>query len=267
MDVWSLGCVFSVVATFVVLGPVGILQYEEARRMVVTQLDRQEHPNVVAQDGFHDGENALPMIRDWHLYLKSSVRKTDKWTEKVLDLVDNCMLLGDPHQRLSARKIRVRLGEIVSKDAAPSSSCPPSIEKILEDIDWEQMDSASSAEKHTNSCRSDSPDVVPSIAPGQSSRSGSRQSFPLTSNRAQPSQSKPRRSRVYELQRSHGRGSRANSVSSTTSSTSRLERRRIAFPDQHLQVSAPRPPRSPVSPSALAGVTEIEDFGPVQNMF
>src|SRR4051812_39558627 len=74
-DVWSLGCVFSEVATWLILGRMGVSRYRKVRQ--------QES----GRDDFHDGYSVKPIVTAWHHYLLSICRRSDPYTWKVLDLV------------------------------------------------------------------------------------------------------------------------------------------------------------------------------------
>ncbi|KAH7324079.1 kinase-like domain-containing protein [Rhexocercosporidium sp. MPI-PUGE-AT-0058] len=112
IDIWSLGCVFSIAATWVALGHQGILQYAELRREAVRkyQQDLQDRTDTSADttathDCFHDEHVVLQAVTSWHKTLRMILRKTDTVTSLVLDLVDTHMLLGDPTKRLSAGRL------------------------------------------------------------------------------------------------------------------------------------------------------------------
>jgi serine/threonine protein kinase len=127
IDMWSLGCVFSMAATWVVMGYDGVRQYQSVREKALGNLLRtiqeDEHPLLVSQhltakakpeklDCFHDGTGALSEVTGWHALLKNSTRRTDPITKSVLDLVDDEMLLRDPHQRISSKRLCEQLKRI-----------------------------------------------------------------------------------------------------------------------------------------------------------
>jgi hypothetical protein len=116
VDTWSLGCVLSLAATWIVFGYQGIHQYERLRadafRKVLKAARRSSgpDPNVkpnhpLAQfskanieqeyDYFHDGERVLPEVTQWHAVLSVSVRTNDSLTPKILDVIDKQMLRTD----------------------------------------------------------------------------------------------------------------------------------------------------------------------------
>jgi hypothetical protein len=88
-DVWSLGCVLSVAATFVVLGSQGVRLYQSLR---TTAIARLKNSTTTAGDSFHDGSNVLGCVLEWHRYLRSIRRCSDLFTRHVLDMIDEMML-------------------------------------------------------------------------------------------------------------------------------------------------------------------------------
>ncbi|KAJ9151119.1 Protein kinase domain-containing protein [Pleurostoma richardsiae] len=128
IDVWSLGCVFSEAATFVVTGSQGVLQFERVRHIAI-----RDHCNATG-DAFHDKRNVLAEVREWHEFLRCAVRNTDMFTVAVLDLVDKHMLV--PHsQRWNAKEVCNKLQDILETSDTPARLVPQSIETMLEEID------------------------------------------------------------------------------------------------------------------------------------
>ena len=118
IDTWSFGCVLSITATWVVLGFQGILQFERLRERAIAGLrslhkidERVDTPK--SDNAFHDGRVALPAVRNWHNYLRSVMRKSDTISGRVLDLVDERMLLEDPNSRLTSSDLCEKLQEIL----------------------------------------------------------------------------------------------------------------------------------------------------------
>ncbi|KAG4441125.1 hypothetical protein IFR05_003415 [Cadophora sp. M221] len=122
IDIWSLGCVFSIAATWVALGHQGILQYAELRRGAVRKYQEESQIRAdgsadtpTTHDCFHNEHVVLPAVTSWHKTLRMILRNTDTITSLVLDLVDAHMLLGDPTKRLSAEILCVQLKDILEK--------------------------------------------------------------------------------------------------------------------------------------------------------
>ncbi|KAF2400193.1 hypothetical protein EJ06DRAFT_420275 [Trichodelitschia bisporula] len=120
IDVWSLGCVFSVAATWIVLGFQGINQFETLRSLAIEKIQKlrklqsgKANDNLCI-DGFHNGISVLPEIKEWHIFLRQSMRRTDEITGQVLDLVDRYMLVSVPDDRIHAKDLVVALDDILS---------------------------------------------------------------------------------------------------------------------------------------------------------
>ncbi|CAO2655474.1 Nn.00g105380.m01.CDS01 [Neocucurbitaria sp. VM-36] len=128
IDTWSLGYVFSMAATWLILGYQRVCQYqivrEKALGSLLKAIKEDGHPLLVSQrstvdakpekvDCFHNGTDVLTEITSWHTLLRSSARKTDPITEKVLDLIDREMLLKDPNKRMGSKNLCAELKRIV----------------------------------------------------------------------------------------------------------------------------------------------------------
>ncbi|KAK7920892.1 hypothetical protein PG985_008914 [Apiospora marii] len=109
IDIWSLGCVFSVAATWVVLGCQGVLTYDKLRQNAIEELRKSQAKNIPnTADAFHDGQHVLSAVTEWHGYLRTSMRKSDTITSEILDLIDTQMLQSAPHQRLASRELVIK---------------------------------------------------------------------------------------------------------------------------------------------------------------
>jgi hypothetical protein len=148
IDIWSLGCVFSIAATWVVLGYEGIRQFSRFRdgatRKIVNQRKAQatdgEETKFVRGDFFHDGTDVLTDIRDWHNFLRRYLRQTDTITSQVLDLVENKMLKGAAEERIEAKALCTMLQDILTryqKPEQPRQKLLGSIMKVLLQVDEE----------------------------------------------------------------------------------------------------------------------------------
>lgn len=165
IDIWSLGCVFSMAATWIILGYQGVFQYslvrEKALKIILDTIkeDDDTHPLLTSHgrnakvkprqlDCFHDGSNVLKEVVSWHTVLGASLRKTDPITGKVLNLIDEKMLLGNPETRIHSANLCKELRNIVStakvsNDHTVNVESPESrghrehIEGLLKEIDNE----------------------------------------------------------------------------------------------------------------------------------
>ncbi|KAK2765345.1 hypothetical protein FQN54_008191 [Arachnomyces sp. PD_36] len=111
IDTWSLGCVFSVAATWVVLGFEGVEQFEMLRKNASRSRNLASDHKIT--DSFHDGSVVLPQISDWHRYLKNHLRASDTLTKWVLDFIEAKMLLNDPAKRLKSGELCDELDELI----------------------------------------------------------------------------------------------------------------------------------------------------------
>ena len=112
VDVWSLGCVLSMAATWMVSGPSGIRELENRIKLTVLDAGMENHR---ARPRFHDGKKVLPVISNWHKTLRRNVHINDHFTTSVLDLVDNYMLQGDPKLRLNSKELYTRFKRLLQR--------------------------------------------------------------------------------------------------------------------------------------------------------
>ncbi|KAK8134175.1 hypothetical protein PG984_006187 [Apiospora sp. TS-2023a] len=119
IDIWSLGCVFSVAATWVIRGCQGVLIYDQLRQNAIKELRNSQAKTIpTAADAFHDGQQVLSAVTEWHEYLRASMRKSDTITPEILELIDTKMLQSAPQQRLGSRELVRKLrGNIATAKA------------------------------------------------------------------------------------------------------------------------------------------------------
>ncbi|CAJ2508546.1 Uu.00g135720.m01.CDS01 [Anthostomella pinea] len=127
-DIWSLGCVFSVAATYVVLGKEGVKQYRLLRQKAIENL------GFGIGDPFHDKEKVLSVVTDWHQYLRATVRKYDCFTAKVLDIVDGHMLIVPGEDRITGAALRGELQAIDDDTVQPATAFPMDIAEFIDQV-------------------------------------------------------------------------------------------------------------------------------------
>ncbi|KAI0425763.1 hypothetical protein F5Y09DRAFT_88912 [Xylaria sp. FL1042] len=127
-DIWSLGCVFSVAATYVVLGKEGVKQYRLLRRSAIESL------GIGIGDPFHDKVKVLKAVTHWHRYLRSAVRRDDCYTAKILDLVDSQMLITPGEERISGAALSKELRSIDEEATPPTNEFPTYIAEFIDKI-------------------------------------------------------------------------------------------------------------------------------------
>ena len=140
IDIWSLGCVFSLAATWIILGRRGVRQFQVMRQLAIKELQPRHPPNTSINtaleppqgDHFHDGHQVLQDVTTWHAYLRTVLRKSDTITSQVLDLVDKQMLLGSAERRITATKLCSKLDLILtSRPESNTSRLPNTIVTAL----------------------------------------------------------------------------------------------------------------------------------------
>lgn len=114
IDIWSLGCVLSTAATWVVSGFSGIRNFEH--RLKIAVLDTGIGNDRVMLR-FHDGKNVLPEVTKWHKALRRSIRTNDHITGRVLDLIDEHLLQGDPKLRFDSKELCKYLDRLLQQEA------------------------------------------------------------------------------------------------------------------------------------------------------
>lgn len=140
-DVWSLGCVLSVVATWVVLGAEGVIQYNKIR-----QKAHHKRSGIIS-DSFHNGSQVIQEVTAWHQYLRAAARRTDTISSLVLNMIDNDMLVG-----VDSRHNTAGIVKGFAEHLAPTGTCtdgfPEEISDLLLEIDEEERQGAAFKELH-----------------------------------------------------------------------------------------------------------------------
>ena len=83
-------------------------------------------------DYFHNGKRVLEDVTGWHKMLRGSLRITDTITNRVLDLVDEKMLLEDPLERINSKSLCNELMRISDDTRAGATSHRPLSESIMQ---------------------------------------------------------------------------------------------------------------------------------------
>ncbi|KAL1606266.1 hypothetical protein SLS60_003668 [Paraconiothyrium brasiliense] len=133
VDLWSIGCIFSMAATWIVLGYQGIRQFDCIRQRAIRDIgqrarDGHNEPRVAEGDFFHDGIDVLPVVKEWHKYLRASVRQTDHVTRKVLDLTEDHLLIRN--RKMSAKKLYLELQELLK--TCTKENIPEGLETLMD---------------------------------------------------------------------------------------------------------------------------------------
>lgn len=117
IDTWSFACVISVAATWVVLGLQGIKQFQTVRRAAIKKIKSDPgatttHP-LLCDDTFHDGSAVLDDVTNWHEYLCQVMRKSDRISYRLLNLIDQEVLGRDPDSRLTSAALYSKLIDLL----------------------------------------------------------------------------------------------------------------------------------------------------------
>lgn len=57
----------------------------------------------------------LPAVKQWHQLLRATMRKSDPITDKILDIVENDMLLSEPHKRIKMDRLYQKVTSLVTE--------------------------------------------------------------------------------------------------------------------------------------------------------
>jgi serine/threonine protein kinase len=127
IDVWSIGCVLSIAATWVLSGFSGIRKFEECLKMAVRDNSTNDHRNTPS---FHNGRNVLSDVTRWHNVMRCKIRSNDYITSGILDLIDDHLLQGDPKARFDSKELCEYLDHLLLHEQKPP--CAPKILAPLE---------------------------------------------------------------------------------------------------------------------------------------
>jgi hypothetical protein len=142
--------VFSVAATWLILGDDGIKMFEQVRIDATSRLKKlgKLPPKQTIGTFFHDGTEVLDEILQWHKYLRSSLYKHDYITQDVLELIESDMLVGDREKRADANRLQHKLKKITTKWQTSKKPGPDLSATILATI--ERYNQESSTHKRFN---------------------------------------------------------------------------------------------------------------------
>lgn len=99
-DIWSLGCVYSEFAVWIVRGQTGLGHYKEDRK-------QETKKRGIKDIGcFHDGERALKCVKRWNDHVFEDKRISDHVTKNVLQKLVNEMLYPEADARPTAKQLR-----------------------------------------------------------------------------------------------------------------------------------------------------------------
>ena len=88
VDIWSLGCLFSEAAVWLVYGKGQLLEYRRRRGNETEKIKSFRDGNC-----FHDGEKVLTIVKEIHKTLPADVRVCDHVTRRIVNMVTDEMLI------------------------------------------------------------------------------------------------------------------------------------------------------------------------------
>lgn len=113
IDIWALGIVLSIAATWVAKGQSGISDFREVRLAAHRKLSEGENSDSRdPPDAFFNKGGVLPVVTEWHEVIRGALRRYDTITSEVLDVVDRYMLRAKPQERLDAAGLCEKLAEV-----------------------------------------------------------------------------------------------------------------------------------------------------------
>ncbi|XMA09784.1 hypothetical protein WAI453_002575 [Rhynchosporium graminicola] len=105
-DMWSLGCVFSEAATWLLLGCRGVEQFRLVRKCLENgNMSSISFTEPRGDDCFHNREDVSKAVVEWHRYLKNSLRSGDSVTGLILDFIEGKMLVYSIRDRTTSRDL------------------------------------------------------------------------------------------------------------------------------------------------------------------
>lgn len=120
VDIYSLGCVFSEAAIWVVRGWDGLQEYRRRRRM-----ETQNIANFRGSDCFHDGDTTLSVVNEMHNNLIHDCGRSDHVTEAALTHMIREMLEVQDGRR-TARVLYIKSDRILSAAVKELERCADS---------------------------------------------------------------------------------------------------------------------------------------------
>ncbi|KAM7214252.1 Protein kinase-like domain containing protein [Rhypophila decipiens] len=245
VDIWSLGCVFSEILVWTTMGKGGVRKYQKGR---VSATDQIKSMKGSGYDGcFHDGENTLQCVHDFHDMAKEGRRRWDEITPKIGDLILDTMLQADVDDRLHATQLYRKFSKSLSgnKDHARSST------NGSKETDFSYRQS----EEFTDDGIDQDPGEVPA---NEKARPSDRRIASETPLRPKPPPSTPQRASTSAV-RTRDQDSRKKTWSGPPSSSSeqlrrgqshRTAREHLAPLPQEPEPKSPRPVSPPQAPPA-----------------
>ena len=124
-DIWSMGCIFSEVATWISEGKPKLLEYRRRRKQEILEKSK-----TVSEDCFHYLSKVLETVTQIHIEIRENGRTNDYITPSVIRELVNGMIRPNPSSRASAQYLVessvniLKEAEVKPKRALPDSPAP-----------------------------------------------------------------------------------------------------------------------------------------------
>lgn len=126
VDIWSLGCVFSEAAVWVVYGHAGLLQYRQRRKNEVANRLGPE-----AGFCFHNGTDVLKSVEAMHVNVLKVIRASDRITGATLQMVED-MLVEACYRSTAVQLLGKRIKILAESRDKSAMNTPPTSPMALQ---------------------------------------------------------------------------------------------------------------------------------------
>jgi serine/threonine protein kinase len=131
MDIWSLGCVFSLALVWSVLGPDELKNYQDSLKITTAQIPEMRDSAYVGC--FHDGEKLLEEVHSIHNQVIGACGRSDYIIYELVPIIVD-MLEVDPRDRPSAMKTQKKCHQALDRatrmSATEENSFPPAFRNM-----------------------------------------------------------------------------------------------------------------------------------------
>ncbi len=177
VDIWSIGCVLSEAAIWVVRGLNGLEEYRRRRR-----LETIEVPNFEEGECFHNGVETLAIVREMHRDLHEQVRRADHVTQAACSMVEDMLVEAEGRptanylHRKSWRIIEVAIVELKQSSTRTSMHFPTSSLQLPPEVPYDHVPRSPHRSGRFAHVRTASPDSLGPNGGHQAMQNGSSQS-------------------------------------------------------------------------------------------
>ena len=161
VDIWSIGCVLSEAAIWVVRGLNGLKEYRRRRR-----LETKEVPNFEEGECFHNGVETLATVREMHRDLHEEVRRADHITRATCSMVTDMLVESEGRpsanqlHRKSMRIIEEAIDELKRSSTRTSMHSPTSSLQLPPEVPYDHVPRTPHRSGRVTHVRTASPDSI-----------------------------------------------------------------------------------------------------------